>query len=99
MGGNGGRKTAISCGGMWLRKMGEKWDELPTFHNPIFPEVEDLPHSSLCKHQLTTLTNGKWGIFATHQPPPCSGQNFSTVRATVRGGSFLVKNPQQGIAW
>ena len=25
------------------------------------------------------------------QPPPCSGQKFSTVRATVRGGPFLVK--------
>ena len=34
----------------------------------------------------------------TNQPPPppcsgppCSGQSFSTVRATVRGGQFLVK--------
>ena len=34
-----------------------------------------------------------------NQPPPCSGQKISTVRATVRGGPFLVKNPQQGIAW
>ena len=25
------------------------------------------------------------------QPAPCSGQKFSTVRATVRGGPFLVK--------
>ena len=29
---------------------------------------------------------------------PCSGQNFSAVQATVRGGPFLVTNPQQGIA-
>ena len=58
------------CGGMWLkeigqhgRKMGEKWDGIPIFHSPIspiFPEVEDLPHSSLCKNQLTAVTDGKW---------------------------------------
>ena len=29
-------------------------------------------------------------------PPPCSGQNFSTVRATVRGGPFLVRKPSAG---
>jgi len=51
--------------GIWLRKMGEKWDEIPMFHSPIFPifpEVEHLPLSSLCKHQHTTLTNGKMGL-------------------------------------
>ena len=39
------------CGGMWLRKMGRKWDEMPIFSpiSPVFPEVEDLPQSSLPK--------------------------------------------------
>ena len=32
----------------------------------------------------------------TLQPSPCSGQNFSTVRATVRGRPFLVKKPSAG---
>ena len=46
----------------------------------------------------------KWGKPPPPPPqgcstPPCSGQNFSTVRATVRGGPFWVENPQQGIAW
>ena len=56
VGGIGGRAHGMwvveGCGGMWLRKMGEnmgeKWDQRPIFHGsifPIFPEVEDLPHS------------------------------------------------------
>ena len=60
-------------GGKW-RKMGEKWDEIPIFHSPIFlifPEVEELPHNSLHKNQLTALTDGKMGFCATrrHSPP------------------------------
>ena len=55
---------------MWLRKMGEKWDKKKIFHIPIFPEVEDIPYSSLCKNQLSALTNGKMGILATHGHPP-----------------------------
>ena len=50
--------------------MGQKWDDIPIFHTPIFPifpEVEDLPHRSLCKLQLTALIDGKIGHFATHQ--------------------------------
>ena len=46
--------------------MGEKWEKNGTkmghnthFHSPIvliFPEVEHLPHNSLCKNQPTALT-------------------------------------------
>ena len=45
--------------------MQENWDEIPIFYSPIspvFPEVEDLPLSSLCKHQLTALTDRKMAI-------------------------------------
>ena len=53
---------------------------------------------------MATKSLGKCGCFylrweRVNQPPPCSGQNFSTVRATVRGAPFFVKTPQQGIAW
>ena len=60
-GGDSGHSTrdvgCEGCSGMWLRKMGGKWDKIPTFHSsifPIFPEVEDLPHSSLCKNHLSS---------------------------------------------
>ena len=60
---------------MWLRKMGEKmgqnWDEILIFHSPIspiFPEVEDLPHTSLCKNQLTALTDEKKNGNVCHSP-------------------------------
>ena len=43
-------------------KMGEKWDEIPI--PPIFLEVEEIPHSSLCKNQLTALTDGKTETWA-----------------------------------
>ena len=59
--------------GVWLRKMGRKWDKKPIFHSPIsrnLREVEDPSHSSLCKNQLTTLTDGKRGIFGNHQHSP-----------------------------
>ena len=36
----------------------------------IFPEVEDLPHSSFFKNQLTALTDRKVGTIATHQHSP-----------------------------
>ena len=45
-------------------------DETPIFHSPISPiflEVEDLPHNFLCTKQLTALTDGKMGFFATRQ--------------------------------
>ena len=72
------------CGGVWLRKkgqkqqengrkMGGKWDKIPIFHSPpfpIFPEVKDLPHSPLCENRLTALTDGKMGSFATHRHSP-----------------------------
>ena len=61
------------CGAMRERKLGVKWDEIPIFHSPIspiFPEVNDLPPSSLCKHQRTALTDGKMRTFATHQHSP-----------------------------
>ena len=84
MGGNGGdighSIQDVGCGGLWRdvvekngAKMGEKWDETPIFQSPpfpIFPEVEDIPKSSLCKNELTALTNGKKGIFATHRHSP-----------------------------
>ena len=43
-----------------------------SFGDPHFPhpEVEDLPHSSLCKNQLTAFTDGEIQIFATHRLPP-----------------------------
>ena len=50
-------------------KIAEKWDEMPMCHSPIFPifpEVEDLPRSSLCKNQLTAPTVGKMRLFAIH---------------------------------
>ena len=50
-----------------------------------------LGHSGL-PHPFHVCKTGNY-----NQPPPCTGQKFSTVRATVRGGPFLVKNPQQGI--
>ena len=69
--GKSGHSTGkVGCGGMWLRKMGqkmgEKWDKIPSFHSPIFPvvsEVKGLCHSSFCGNQLTALTNRK---MATH---------------------------------
>ena len=67
------------------RKWGE-WDEVPIFHSPIFPifpGVEDLPHSSLCKNQVTALTDGKLGFLpltATH----CHGGQCGCL-AIVRG--------------
>ena len=78
--GNDGHSTRdVACGVLWRdvveengRKMGGKWAKKGTkysFFNPIFPicsEVEDIPHSSLCKNQLTALTDGKMGIFAIH---------------------------------
>ena len=68
------------CGGMRFRKMGQKWQgnrrkmgrKYPFFTVPCFlilPEVKDLPNNSLCKNQLTALTDGKIGTFVTHSPP------------------------------
>ena len=58
----------VGCGGLWRdvveengRKMGGKWDEIPIFLiSPIFTEVDDLPHRSLCKTQPTALKNGSF---------------------------------------
>ena len=76
--GNSGRSTRnMGCGGLWLRKMGQKWEKhgtkyplftVPCF--PFFPKIEDLSHSSLCKNQVTALTDGKMAIFATHRHSP-----------------------------
>ena len=64
-------------GGMWLRKMGGKWEESGTKYPfssspnfPIFLKAEDLPLSSLCNNQLTALTDGKKGLFAVHRHSP-----------------------------
>ena len=43
------------------RKIKGKWDKI---FSPIFPEVKDLPHSSLCKTQVPALTNRKMGNFS-----------------------------------
>ena len=54
------------------RRMGEKWDEILIFHSPIspiFPEVEDLPQSSLCKNSSPQSPTEKLGMFATHRHP------------------------------
>ena len=68
-----GMRVVEGCGGMWLRKMGQKWDEIPIYHSPIspiFPEVEGLSHSSLCKNQLNALTDEKMRLFVTHRHSP-----------------------------
>ena len=83
-------------GGRWGkigRKVGEKWeerDEIPIFHSPIFPsfpEVEDLPHRSLCNTQVTALTDGKMGSWAplidTHRHGGCL--RYSAHRTWVVG--------------
>ena len=40
----------------------------PPFSGPQShsPEIEDLPHSSPCKNQPTTLTDGKMEFFAIY---------------------------------
>ena len=65
-GGGGDGKIAGIAHWMWVvveengTKMGEKgeeWEKIPICHSPIFPifpEVEDLPHSSLCNNQLNS---------------------------------------------
>ena len=35
---------------------------------PIFPKVEDFPHSSLCKNQPTALIDGKMEILPVSDP-------------------------------
>ena len=49
--------------------------EITISHSPIFPiflEVEDLPHNSLCKNQLTAPTDRKMGFFFCHPPTLCA---------------------------
>ena len=56
-------KNGTKMGQKWDkngRKTGEKKDKRPDLH--IFPEVEALPHNSLCKSQLTALPDGKMGV-------------------------------------
>ena len=68
--------------------MGRRWDDIPLFHSPIsltFPEVEDLPHSSLCKTQPTALTDGKTGMFATHRHSPPRRPGRHTVVVARQG--------------
>ena len=63
---------------MWLIKMGPKWEKNGgnggevgrNTHFSVFPELEYPPHSSLWINQLTVLTEGKIGIFATHRHSP-----------------------------
>ena len=55
------------CGGMLLRKVGEKWEKVgtkcPFFTVPLphFFGGRRWTHSSLCENQLTALTDGKMG--------------------------------------
>ena len=88
------------CGGMWLRKTGQKgkengkkngrkWEEMGgnthfslSYFSLFLPEVEDLPHSSLCKNQLTALTDGKMAIVAT----PTLTATAASADACVGGG-------------
>ena len=73
-------ENETQMGERW-RKMGEKWDISPRPIFPILPEVEDLPLSSLCKDQLTALTDGKMGIVATHRhsPPAQKDRHFAVT--------------------
>ena len=60
-------------GGVWLRKMGGNGTKCPFFTvplSPIFRRSQIFPHNSTCKTQLTALTDGKMGFFATHRHPP-----------------------------
>ena len=62
----------VGCRGPWRHvvkgngtKMGPSWGEMGQknahFSHPHFPHFSGgLPHNSLCKNQLTALTNGKW---------------------------------------
>ena len=92
------------CGRMWLRKMGqkwgknerkmgEKWDKIPIFHSPIFPifpEVKDLPLSSLGKNQLRTLTDAKMGFFATHRHSPPRQLLAAGIPCVHRGAQLKI---------
>ena len=61
---------------MWLGNMGQNGTKMgrdthfSQSHFPDFRKVEDLPCTSLCQTQLTTLTDGKMGPFATHRHSP-----------------------------
>ena len=67
---------------MWLRKMGgpkrgQRWDKDGTktgrdthFSQSHFPHCSGGRRSSPHQIQLTALTDGKMGLFATHQRTP-----------------------------
>ena len=55
------------------RKMREKRGKIPIFHSPIspiFPEVKDFPHSSLCKNINSPHSLMENGVLATHGHSP-----------------------------
>ena len=69
-------------GGDCLRHLWSMWSEeaLPIDGGWRLREINGLKRTP----------KGHLNMYPT-PPPPCSGQTFSTVRATVRGGPFLVK--------
>ena len=70
-------RVVEGCGGMSLRKMGQKREAnerkmgqnsyFSEFHFPNSPAGRRSSPRSLCKHQLTALTAGKMGFSATHR--------------------------------
>ena len=86
-----GMGVVEGCGAMRERKLGVKWDETPIFHSPIspiFPEVNELPRSFLCKHQRTALTDRKMRTFASHQHSPPQVGGGTTAVGTFFGQRF-----------
>ena len=83
--------------------MGQKWEkigQIPIFHRPtfpIFPEVKDLYHSSVCKIQLIALTDGKMGISVTHQPSP--PRRLQMLGGYIRGWRRLEERPGATVIW
>ena len=95
----------VGCGGLWRnvveengeqtgRKMGRNIQFSQSLC-PIYPEVEDLPLWFLCKNQLTALTDGKMGIFATHRYS--SPQWLARMLALVAVRRFLKHDACHGI--
>ena len=76
-GGTGHSTRDVGCGGLRrdvvqenMTKMGENGTKCPFFTvslPPVSRRSKIFPHSSLCKTQLTALTDGKMGTFATHR--------------------------------
>ena len=76
------------AGRFLIEKKKKKQERLVTSHFYIVGTVVVIswwPLDGCCSFLVAS------GWLLLFQPAPCSGQKFSTVRATVRGGPFLVK--------